>query len=189
MQMEPRKCLPALQTQPRTWNSGCFFSSLCISRALLILPQFFLHFSPFTSFAFHFVQKPQQDTILLPPTRAWLTNRKVIKLLKCFFGGGWLFLWAPPPRLFCFVVVVWFWFGFLCLFFKGEGEVGRNNCECQERAGYWGGAVSSQPLSRFNHIFRTLTQMAKSLRAAGLDQPVTLNTSHRLNGGKKSQVF
>jgi len=70
-------------------------------------------------------------------------------------------------------------------FFKGKGEAGRNNCDCQEGAGNWGRrAVSSQPLSTSNRVFRTLTQMAKPRRAAGLDTPVTFNTSHRLNRDK-----
>lgn len=126
---EPRKHLPALQTQPRTWNSIWFlFSSLCMSKALLILHHFFLSFSPFTGFAFRFVQNPQQDTMLFPLTRAWLTKGKVVK--RFVLGLFWVFMW---------------------------GEAGRKNRECQEGAGNWGRAASSQLLSRSNYIFKTLT--------------------------------
>lgn len=156
--MELGKPSPALWTQTQNLKlQPCFFPACVLIEVCshsLNFSSIFLH----SSFAFHFVQKPQQDTILVLPTRARLIEGKAIKL---------------PFYL------------LLSFFLTKEEEAGGNDCGCQEGSGYWGRrALSPQPFSK--SVFSgLLTQIVKSLRAAGLDPAVTLNTSHRLNGKKK----
>lgn len=64
---------PELET-PAPFFPACVLIEVCSHS--LSFSSIFLH----SSFAFHFVQKPQQDTILVPPTTAWLTEGKAIKL-------------------------------------------------------------------------------------------------------------
>lgn len=104
---------PELET-PAPFFPACVLIEVCSHS--LNFSSIFLH----SSFAFHFVQKPQQDTILVPPTRACLIEGKSMKL---------------PFYLF--------------IFLTKEEEAGGNDCGCQEGAGNWGRrALSPQPFSK-----------------------------------------